>query len=70
MLRRHFNEFVNPAVDQTIDDPCHAFSDVLGMRVVRGSVKKFLLTFLPKPLEPEAREAFHYAARNLEPLPA
>jgi hypothetical protein len=54
-------------LNEATDDPCWEFSDRQGLRIVKGSLKEFLLNYLPKWLKPEARKAFHFATRNLEP---
>jgi hypothetical protein len=53
-------------LNEASSDPCWEFSDQLGLRVVKGSLKEFLLHYLPKWLTPEARKAFYFATRNLE----
>ncbi len=53
-------------LNEASGDPCWEFSDRLGRRVVKGSLKEFLLHYLPNWLKPEARKAFHFATRNLE----
>jgi len=53
-------------LNEATDDPCWDFSDRQGLRIVKGSLKEFLLNYLPKWLKPEARKAFHFATKNLE----
>lgn len=57
-------EFAKNLNDAT-DDPCWEFSDRLGLRVVKGSLKEFLLNYLPSWMKPEARKALHFAAADL-----
>ena len=49
----------------TSGDPCWEFSDTLGARVLKGSLKEYLLSFLPKSLSPEAKKLVHFASRDL-----
>jgi hypothetical protein len=53
-------------LNEATDDPCWEFSDRQGLRLIKGSLKEFLLHYLPKWLKPEAQKAFHFYTRNLE----
>jgi hypothetical protein len=53
-------------LNEATDDPCWEFSDKLGLRVVRGSLKEFLLAYLPSWIKPEARKAFHFVVKDLQ----
>jgi len=52
-------------LNESDDDPCWTFSDLLGKRVVKGSLKELLLSYLPSSIRPEARKAFYFAASDL-----
>jgi hypothetical protein len=52
-------------LNESDTDPCWIFSDQLGKRVVTGSLKELLLSYLPSSIKPEARKAFHFAASDL-----
>jgi hypothetical protein len=49
------------------DNPCWAFSDRHGFRIVKSSLKEWLIDWLPKALRPEAKKAFYFAARDISP---
>lgn len=48
-------------------DPCWEFSNALGRRIVKGSLKEFLLHYLPAAVKPEARKAVHFVTTDLRP---
>jgi hypothetical protein len=48
-----------------VSDPCWTFSDKQGMRIIKGSLKEFLIAYLPSWVKPEARKAFHLVASDL-----
>ncbi|MBL9084752.1 MAG: hypothetical protein JNK76_23305 [Planctomycetales bacterium] len=52
-------------LNEATGDPCWELSDQLGFRVVKGSLKEFLLSLIPKSLRPEARKAFHFVAQDV-----
>jgi hypothetical protein len=54
-------------LNEDASDPCWEFSDEQGLRIVKGSLKDFLLAYLPKSLKPGARNAFHFVAKDLRP---
>ncbi len=55
-------------LNEAADDPCWEFSDQLGRRVVKRSLREFLLQYLPSSIRPEARKAFHFVAADLRPI--
>lgn len=52
-------------MNESTNDPCWEFSDEQGMRIVKGSLKDVLLSFLPKSLRPSAKKAFHVYVEDL-----
>jgi hypothetical protein len=57
-------EFVKN-LNEDIHDPAFVYSDRHGHRIIRSSLKNLLLSFLPKPFQPEARRAFHFIAQDI-----
>jgi hypothetical protein len=53
-------------LNEATDDPCWQFSDRLGLRVVKGSLKEFLLKYLPSWIKPEVRKALHFVTADLQ----
>lgn len=50
--------------NEDTSDPVWELSDRLGRRVLKRSFKDILLSWLPRPLSPRAREAFHYVVHE------
>lgn len=57
-------------LNEAVDDPVWEFSDKQGLRIVRGSLKSFLVSYLPSWLKPEARKAFHFVTTDIAPQPS
>ena len=53
-------------LNEATNNPCWEFSDRLGFRVVKGSLKEFLLKYLPSWLKPEVRKALHFVTADLQ----
>jgi hypothetical protein len=52
-------------LNESTDDPCWEFSDKQGVRIVKGSLKEFLVAYLPSWLKPEVKKAFHFVTTNI-----
>ncbi|MFL6197912.1 MAG: hypothetical protein ACJ76J_01940 [Thermoanaerobaculia bacterium] len=53
------------SMNEAQNDPVWEFSDKQGLRIVKGSLKSFLLAYLPKWLKPEAKKAFHFVTADI-----
>ena len=52
-------------LNEAQNDPVWEFSDRQGLRIVKGSLKSFLMAYLPKWLKPEAKKAFHFVTADI-----
>lgn len=52
-------------LNESVDDPCWKFSNSQGIRVVEGTLKNFLIAYLPSWLKPEVKRAFHFVTTDL-----
>jgi hypothetical protein len=51
-------------------DPAWDYSDKMGLRIAKSTLKESLLSFLPKALRGGAKKAVHFASRDISPTPA
>lgn len=56
-------------LNESVDDPCWQFSDKQGLRVVKSSLKEFLVAYLPSWIKPEVRKAFHFITTDISTTP-
>jgi hypothetical protein len=57
-------------INEDTEDPVWEFSDKQGFRVLRRSLREYLIQRLPKYLRQPTRQAIHFVARDLEAKPA
>ena len=54
-------------INEDTTDPVWEFSDELGVRVVKGTLKNYLMALLPKEVRKGTKQAIHFVARDLRP---
>lgn len=54
------------SINEDVSDPIWKFSDQQGLRVLRKSLKHYLLQFLPDYLKQPTKQAIHFVAHDLE----
>lgn len=55
-------------INEDTTDPVWEFSDELGLRVVKGTLRDYLLSLLPREVKKGTRKAIHFVAKDLRAI--